>query len=845
MNDLKFAFRQLRRTPGFTVLALMILGLGIGANTAMFSLINALLLKPLTVEHPEEVVRLYGRSLTPEGGYRNFSYPNFLDIRSQNDVFRDLTAFTLSMVGVTEGDTTRRVFAMSVAANYFSTFAIRPVLGRDFLPEEEHPGSGIAVAIVGHSYWKRHGSDRAILGQTLTVNGRSFQVVGVAPEGFSGTSVLLAPELFVPLGVHEWLQNDFMKSGKKRLSERDNHCLMLVARLKEGMNVDLAGSRLEPLSTRLQEAYPKENGEYGLQVGRPARLSLSSSPGTDGGVRSLTLLLLPMSGIVLLIASLNLANMLLARGTARRKEFAIRSALGGGRLQIIRQLLGEGLLLSLLGGGIALLLSCWVTILLADTFASKLPFMTIVYDGRPDLRVLAATFAFCLIATLIATLTPALRLSKVDVMHDLKEQTGEGGYSGRTRKLWSLRSFLVMGQIALSFVLLMVAGLFYRGAEKAAKANPGFRFEQGAVIELDSSLAGYDEAQSRRLYRMVLERVRHLPGVQSASLASSIPFGTFSDGRQIGRPGTQQAQDKGMDLAEVDRPCYANYTVITDDYFPSLGTSLLRGRDFNVQETEGSARGRVAIVNEATAAKLWPGEEAVGRQLEILDGSPGSEPVILEVVGVAPGFKAAIGDQETSPYLYLPLGQAFQSMLNLHVRLVQPDETAEKAMLGTLRSTLKTIDPQLPVLAVTTLRQFHNEGLVMWLFNTACHLFLVFASLALVLAVAGVYGVKSFVVARRTREIGIRMAMGATTGQVLWMVLREGLQLTALGLAAGAVLALGIGHLLRSMLFGVSAADPISLGAALVILTAASLAAGYLPARRAAAIQPMTALHYE
>jgi putative ABC transport system permease protein len=845
MSELKMAVRQLLRTPGFTILALIILGLGIGANTAMFSLINVLLFKPLTIEHPDELVRVHSRSLKPGEGHRSFSYPNFVEVRSQNDVFRDLTAFAVSMVGLTEGETTRRVFAVSVAANYFSTFAARPVLGRGFLPEEEQPGAGLAVAVVGHNYWKRHGSDPGVLGQTLTVNGRSFEIVGVAPEGFSGTSVLLSPELFVPLGVHEWMRNDFMDAARRPLTDRENHCLLLAGRLKEGITPETAEARLEGLGTRLREAYPKENADQALQVSRPSRLSVNVAPGNDAEVRTLTLLLLPMSGIVLLIASLNLANMLLARGTARRKEFAIRSALGGGRLRIIRQLLTEGVLLSLMGGVVALLLSNWVTVLMIDTFASKIPFLTIAYDGGLDFRVLAATFAFCLMATLVATLTPALRLSKVDVMRDLKEQAGDGGHAGHIRKWLSLRSLLVTGQVALSFVLLMVAGLFYRGASKAAEANPGFRFEQGVVVELDSSLAGYDEAESRRVYRSVLERVRQIPGVRSASLASSIPFGMFSDGRQVGRPGTRQALDEGVELSEADRPVYANYTLITDGYFQSLGTSILRGREFNSQEAEGSAIARVAIVNEAVAEKLWPGEDAVGRQLELLDGRAGAEPMVVEVVGVAPGFKAAIGDQEASPYLYLPLGQAFQSMLNLHVRLAQPDLAAEKAMVGTLRSVLKATDPRLPVLSINTLRDFYNEGLVMWMFETGCRLFLTFALVALLLAVAGVYGVKSFVVARRTREIGIRMALGATTGQVLWMILREGMRLTAIGLALGCVLALGAGQLLRSMLFGVSAADPVSLGVALVVLTVASLAASYLPARRAARIQPMRALHCE
>ena len=846
MNDLKFALRQLIRSPGFSLLAVTILALGIGANTAMFSLVNALLFKPLAIERPDELVRLHSRNVNPDAGFRGFSYPNYADIRGRNDVFRDLTAFTVTMVGVSEGDTTRRVFATAVAANYFQTFAVRPAFGRDFLPEEERPGAGLAVAIVSHGYWKRHGADPELIGQMVKISGRAFQIVGVAPEGFTGTSVLLSSELYVPLGVQEWLVNDFMNLKGRRMSDRDNHCLMVAGRLKAGLDLAEAEARLEPIAAQLRDAFPKENEDQTLVLSRPSRLSLNTAPSSDREIGGLAMLLLPMAGVVLLVACLNLGNLLFARGIARQKEFAIRSALGGGRMQIIRQLVSEGLILSLAGGAVALLISVATTHLMIGAFGSKLPSLTIEVDSRPDVRVLGATFFFCAIATLLATLLPALRLSKVDVMRDLKQQAGEGGHDGGGRRWLSPRNLLVTGQIALAFVLLAVAGLFYRGALNAAKANPGFRFEQGALVELDASLAGYDQTRSRQVYGAVLERMRQLPGVQSASLATSIPFGLFSDGREIGRPGTKQARQEGRELADDQKPVYAQYTVVSDDYFRSLGTAMLRGREFNRLEADGvSTSARVAILNEAAAARLWPGEDAVGRQLEVLDGSRGPEPLVVEVIGLAPGFKASIGDQEPSPALYLPLGQAFQSQVNLHVRLTESEVAAEKAMLGTLRSALREVDDQLPVLSVNTLREFHSDGMVLWLFKTGSRLFLAFAGLALLLAVTGVYGVKAFVVARRTREFGIRMALGATKRQVLWMVLREGLQTTGGGLAIGLLLALAAGQLMRSLLFGVSGADPLSFGVALVVLGAAALLASYLPARHATTVEPMAALREE
>ena len=845
IQDFRYALRMLTKKPAFTAVCVLVLALGIGANTAVFSLVNTLLFKPLSVERPQELVRLYGKDRKPQGGFRPFSYPNYVDIRDQNTPFADLAGFTMAMVGLREGDLTRRVFAAITTANYFSTFGVRPALGRDFLPEEALPGSQMAVAIVSHQYWRRHGADPTLVGRTLTLNGQPFTVIGVAPEGFSGTSVVFSPDLWLPLGVQELVMNDFMQHKGRPLNDRANHALLVVGRLKGGVSLAEAESQLQPLAARLEEAYPAENKDQTLVVGGLSRMSIGTNPSDSRDGQTMALLLMPMAGLVLLTACLNLANLLLARSAARRREVAIRLALGGGRRRILRLFLTEGLVLALLGGALALLASYWATSLLVSSLAPKLPFLTIVFDARPDLRVLGATLGFALLATSLFALVPAWKACRADVVHDLKEQTGE---ARRGRRGWSLltpRSLLVIGQLAFSFVLLAVAGLFVRGAYKANDANPGFRFDQGLLVEMDSSLAGYDEAKTRTVYRSLLERVRALPGVESASIASAVPFGLFSDGRSVEKAGAGNASPDGGEAPATDQPVGAVYVVVGTDYFQSIGLPLLRGRGFDALEAEADSAGPVAVVDELLAKRLWPGEEAVGRQIQFHESDPAPQPKVMTVVGVAPSVKQNLEDKEPRPYVYVPFGQNSQSMMNLHVRLKTAGPAVESAMLRTVCSEIRAMDAQFPILSANTLRDFHSEGLIMWFHRTGARLFLTFAALSLFLAAVGVYGVKSFVMARRTREIGIRLALGATTRQVVWAMLWDGLRLSAVGLGLGLLLALGVGRLVSSALYEVSGADPLSFGIALLVLAGAAGLASYLPVRRATRIDPMTALRYE
>lgn len=844
MNDLRYAFRMLQKNPVFTGIAVLVLALAIGGNTAMFSVVNAVALRPLSARNPKEMVGCYSREKKPDGGYRGFSYPNYQDIRKQNTVFSDLLAYSVTMIGVAEGETTRRVFAAMVSANYFATFGIKPSAGRDFSPDEERPGSAAPVTIVSHSFWKKTGADPALVGKTVRLNTRVFTIIGIAPEYFTGTAALFSPEFWIPLGMYEALATDYMNEEQRKLSDRDNHALMLVGRLKPGLTMASAQVQLDSLAAQLESAFPGVNKDRTLEITELPRLSISTAPRKDQHA-TMTVILLSMSGVVLLIACLNLANMLLARGAGRRKEMAIRTALGGARFRIMRQLLTEGLLLSLLGGVAGLLLAFWATDLLVTSVVPRMPFMTIEFPSAPDWRVLAATFGFCLFSTFLFGFGPALNLSRTDVNSELKEHAGESRSDGSRPRFLSSRNLLVVGQLALSLALLAAAGLFTRGAIKAAQADPGFSMESGLLAEVDAGLAGYDETRGRQVYGSLLERLRALPGVQSVAMASVVPFGLFSDGTNVKKTHAEGGADSETDPEDSDKAISAQFNIITTDYFKTLGLGLLRGRDFERLETESSTAAPVAIIDHALAEKLWPGEDPVGRSIQLDSKKAGKEAEPVRIVGVVPTVRNDLTEKSLAPHVYVPFGQFYRSQMNIHVKTSFQSYPAEAAFLKTVRDEIRRVDEGLPLLSLQTLSDFRDGGLLLWFIRTAARLFTTFGALALFLAVVGTYGVKSYVVAQRTREIGIRMALGATSSNVVWMIVREGGKITLAGLVLGLLLALGVGRLLSSVLYEVRAADPLVFTIAPLVLAMAAVLACYLPARRAARIQPMDALRHQ
>jgi predicted permease len=550
-----------------------------------------------------------------------------------------------------------------------------------------------------------------------------------------------------------------------------------------------------------------------------------------------------MTGIVLLIACINLANMLLARGAARRKEFAIRIAIGGGRARILSQLLTEGLLLSLLGGVAGLVIAYWANNLLATSMNQLLVMsnmsMDIIFHAAPDHRVLLATMLFCVLGTLLFGLGPAWKQSRPNVMMDLKEQVGESQDNIRRRGLFARRNLLVVSQIALSLVLLTAAGLFVRGAYKAANVDPGFALDNGLILEVDPSLVGYDEPRCKEMYQRLLRRLRNIPGIEAAGLAATVPFGNVSNGRSVRRADQLPvATDNGEQ--EFDT-VGASYNVIGDDYFRALGVPMMRGRDFTPSETESAGGPKVVIIDELLARRLWPDEDPLGRLVGFGRNPSDQGADDMEVVGIVPTLIDDLFDPEPQPHVYVPYGQNFQTGMHIHLRT----NTDETATLQVARREVRTIDEQLPILKLKTLETHMAASASLWLFRIGANIFGVFGGLALFLAVVGIYGVKAYTVAQRTREIGIRMALGASTKSTVWLILREGLNLTLAGIALGLLLAAGVARLLSSLLYEVSALDPFAFTIAPLVLAAVSLVATYIPARRAAQVNLIAALRHE
>ena len=490
-RDLRYGVRMVAKNPGFSGVAILVLAIGIGANSAIFGFVNALLLKPLPIARPGEVVGVYSEKTTPPGGYRAFSYPNYRDLRDSAADFTGLAAHREAQVGVGSDDITQRVRIDVVSANYFEVYGSPLVLGRWFSPAEEEPDANLPVVIVSHAYWEREGRHPSILGDTIRVNGDVLTIVGVAGEAFTGSMALIGPELWLPLGLYGLATTASPERARQSLADRDNHSLLVVGRLRAGLTPEMAGPALETIAAGLAQAYPAENEDHTLLAAPRPRLSVGPRPRTDDPFSALAVLLLAMSGVVLLIACLNLATMLLARGAARRREIAIRLSLGGGRGRVIRQLLAEGFVLSLLGGAVGLVVAGWAADLLKTSMESTLQGSMAVYGVEIDWVVVTSTLGFCLLGTVFFGLLPALQLTRGDILGDLRQEANPERQRGHG--LLAPLNVLVVGQVALSLTLLTAGGLFLRGAAAASSADLGFAFERGLLLETDPSLVGYDE----------------------------------------------------------------------------------------------------------------------------------------------------------------------------------------------------------------------------------------------------------------------------------------------------------------------------------------------------------------
>jgi predicted permease len=865
LHDFRFAFRQLLKAPGFTCAAVLVLGLGIGANTAVFSLVHAMLFAPPAYARPNELVQVYSQDTKNPKHFRAFSYPTLNDLREQTSIFSGVAAHNVALVGIGEKENTRRTFADIVTANYFEVLGVAPVIGRGFTLDEETPGHAATVAIVSYAYWGRHNFDRAVLGSEIKINGRLYTIVGVLPQKFAGTLSVVSPELWVPLSAYESVMNDYGDNGSNQqtLTSRAGEHLMPIARFKPGVTAQSAEPALKTLAHNLEQAYPVEQKDQTFITRPLSRFDISDGPADSDEITAIGPLLMSMSGVVLLVACMNLANMLLARGTARRKEIAIRLALGAKRSRIVRQLLSEGFVLSLLGGIAGLALGLWSSDLLTSSMRKLLP-LDLVWSSGPNPAILLATFAFCSLGTLAFALGPALKLSRSAVLADLKEHAGEDV----TRRRWRFlpRNPLVTGQIAFSLALLTAAALFIRGANKAASIDTGLHVDQNMLIELDASLGGLDQQRAQAIYRTLNDRLAAIPGVQHVSISATAPFGMVSLGRAIMRGGIHVGKDDKPATAEQGLAFSVRYTSIGTDYFTTVGLPLLRGRAFTPTEATQPGNGTaVAVIDEALAKKLWPNGDALGQTIQIApDYAPRAkrdssadmgiqnngattikpeEPI--EVVGIAANSRGNLFEKEPRGTIYVPFGRGFQSNVYFFVQFATLNKTNAANAADLIRRAVRETDPALPILSLKTFQQHLDANMGLWIVRTGATLFSAFGILALVLAVVGVYGVKAYSVARRTREIGIRMAVGAAPNAVQWMIMREGVFMLAGGIAIGLLLAIATGRLVSGMLYQVGALDPLAFATAPLVLAAATLLATWLPARRATRINPITALRTE
>jgi len=814
MRDLKYAFRMLVKAPGFTVVAILSLALGIGANTAIFSLINAVLLRPLPVSDPSTLVSV-SQADERNPGNLPVSDLNFRDIRAQNTVFTDMGAFAFAQVNYSAGNEALPIPAQVVTANYFSLLGATPALGRGFLPEEE--AKATPVAVVSHGFWERTlGSDPAVIGRTISLNRTPFTVIGVAPEHFSGTVLGGGPSVWVPRSMHAVVQPGFDWYDTRR-----GLFLFAFGRLKPGVTLDQTRSNLRTLFSNLEQAFPVDNKGRSATAVPILEARLNPTGQGPNVVVQLSSVLMAVVGLVLLIACGNIANLLLARAGKRRREVAIRLALGAKRVRLIRQLITESILLSVCGGVAGLFVAYWS---LSALVAAKLPLPFQIDDSLTiDPRVLAFTAALSILTGVLFGLVPALQASKADVVPVLKNELVPSAAGRRgIAALATFRQVLVMLQVAMSLTALVAAGLFLRDLVHAQQVDPGFETSGVLIANVNLGREGYTPQRAQLFYDRVTEKIAALPGVRGAALAQNAPLaGGF----------LRSVFPEGADTTTKDR-ILIQVNNVSPGYLQTIGIPLVRGRDFTHADTETSPK--VVIVNQTMADQFWKGQDPIGRRFKFFGDEDYST-----IVGVAKTAKYNGVQEQPLPFIYLPLKQNYSPAVALHVRTSGDASRLAPAVRGAVRE----LDPTLTLFNVQTLEDQIQQSLQPQ--KMVVVLLAVFGALALMLAAIGLYGVGSYAVAQRTREIGVRMALGAQPSSVLSLVLGNGMLLVGIGLAVGLVVSYFVAGAMAALIVGVNPHDPLTFAATPVLLAVIALVASYVPARRATRIDPLLALRTE
>jgi predicted permease len=809
-HDLRFGFRRLIKTPSFALIAILSLALGIGANTAVFSLVNLIMFRPLPVANPQEIVSV--SAVGKDGELAAFSYPNYVDFRDRNEVLSGLLVSRFVVVSLSRNGDNEKVWGDLVSGNYFDLLGVKPALGRTFLPEEDKTRLSHPVVVISYSLWQtRFGGDPSVVDSDVLINGRKFKVIGVAPAGFKGTEVIYTPEIYAPFAMQKWIEPE-----SNYLDNRDAGNMFAVGRLKPGVSAAQAEASLNLLAAQLAKDFPNENEGLRIQVVPPGFVI----PQLRNAMLGVSAALMGLVALVLLIACTNLANLLLARATERGKEIAIRLSIGAGRARIVRQLLTESVMLAVTGGLVGMALARWI---IDSIMALKPPIaIPITLELHVDWRVLVFSMIVSVMTGVLFGLVPALQATKPDLIPALKDVASQ---SGVRRSL--LRSGLVVTQVAVSLLLLIAAGLTLRALQQLRSLNPGFNPENALMMNFDLSLQGYQPDAGVQFRKQLLNRVESLPGVQSASITDFAPLSMNYSSNQImieGRP-----QERGVNAPS------AMQADVGLKYFETIGTPLVAGRDLNEQDQEGKTRS--VVVNETFARKFFPGanpiENALGKQFRT---SQNKDP--WQIVGVARDGKYWTIGEAPQPFVWYPIG----NQLAYNYLLVRTSAKPE-TVIGAIRGEFRNLDPNLPVTDVKTLTE--HMKLSLFPARAFAALLSAFGLLALTLAAIGIFGVMSYAVSQRTREIGVRMALGAGAKDIFKLIVGRGLLLTLIGVGVGLALALVGTRLLSSLLYSVSAIDPLAFVGVTLLLVAVAFLACFFPARRAMKIDPMVALRYE
>jgi putative ABC transport system permease protein len=818
LRDLRHGLRILWQAKGFTLLATASLALGIGFNTTIFSAVDALLLRPKAGYDLDSLVNVY---LSDSSGYpyAASSYPDYRDYRDRTDVFSGIASYQTTLTRYEENGVNEYLIGEAVSGNFFRVLGIRALLGRTLEPEDDVSPGAHPVVVVSESFWRgRLGGRSEALGGVLRLNGRPYTVVGVLPSEFGGGIPGIGMQFWGPSSMIDHLL-PIARDGVSRLERRTSRSLMIKARLLPGTTLAKAQSQMDSVIAALRSEYPEEYRDRAVHL-LPSN-EVRIHPFVDSALFSAASLLMAVVALVLLIACANVANMLLARATARRSEVALRLALGSSRSRLVRQLLTESVLLSSVGGALGIGVAYVGTKLLLS-FKPPIP-VPLALDLTLNHRVLLFTVLVSVATGILFGVAPALQSSRPNLIPALKSEQGLAAPGGSRI---SLGNILVVVQVALSLVLLIGAALLLRSAANAQAIDPGFETERIVMASSHLGLHGYDEARGRTFYRSAVERIAALPGVESASLTDKVPLGASVQTETVAAEGREP--ERPADWPEIDS------AVVSPGYFRTMGVPLIQGRDFAPGDDEDSPD--VAIVNETAARRLWPAETPLGKRVA---RGPGSKPKYAEVVAVVRDTKVRTPGEDARPHVYFPFEQNYSPMMYVLARTRQAPETA----LETVRRELLSMEPSLAFFESGTMRQ--NLAITLFPVRMGAVLLGVFGGLALLLAAVGLYGVVSYSVSRRTREIGIRMAMGASGWDVEAFVTRQGAAVVLVGVGLGWAAAFFGTRALSSVLYGIASTDVVTFAGTAGILLVVALAANWIPARRAARIHPSTALHYE